>query len=336
MTAVASHIPARARVPASKLWIVEVLVWAALPVLAFLFPSRQLLFNEIAILALFALSLDIVIGYAGIVSLGHGAFFGLGAYAAGLLAKAGAGAGLLSEPLVGLAFAAAIGACSGFLASLLLLRGADLTRLMVTLGVALIVAELANRLDWLTGGADGLQGVTPGPVAGLFAFDLFGRTAYFYSLAVLFVLFMIARRIVASPFGLSLRAIKGNVLRANAVGVPVRNRLIAAYTLGACYAAIAGALLAQTTQFVSLDVLDFHRSADALLIVVFGGLGTLYGALVGAALFKFMYDVLAAATPQYWQFWLGLALVLLVLFARGGVMGLLERAWATIARKDAR
>ena len=164
---------------------------------------------------------------------------------------------------------------------------------MVTLGVALIVAELANRLEWLTGGADGLQGVLPGPVAGLFAFDLFGRTAYFYSLSVLFVLFMIARRIVASPFGLSLRAIKGNVLRANAVGVPVRNRLIAAYTLGAAYAAVAGALLAQTTQFVSLDVLDFHRSADALLIVVFGGLGTLYGALVGAALFKFMYDVLA-------------------------------------------
>ena len=310
------------------------LVWAALPALALLFPSRLLLFNEIAILALFALSLDIVIGYAGIVSLGHGAFLGLGAYAAGLLAKAGGGEGLLSEPLVGLACAGAVGAAAGFVASLLLLRGADLTRLMVTLGVALIVGELANRLDWLTGGADGLQGVLPGSVAGLFAFDLFGRTAFFYSLGVLFVLFMVARRIVVSPFGLSLRAIKGNALRANAVGVPVRGRLIAAYTLGAAYAAVAGALLAQTTQFVSLDVLDFHRSADALLIVVFGGLGTLYGALIGAALFKLMYDLLAAATPQYWQFWLGLALVLLVLFARGGVMGLLARGWAFVSRAE--
>ena len=203
--------------PASKVWFVEGAVWIALPLLALVFPSRLLLLNEIAILALFALSLDIIIGYAGIVSLGHGAFFGLGAYAAGLLAKAGGGAGMLSEPLVGLACAAVVGAVAGFAASLLLLRGADLTRLMVTLGVALIVQELANRLDWLTGGADGLQGVLPGPVAGMFAFDLFGRTAYFYSLGVLFVLFMLARRLTQSPFGLSLRAIKGNTLRASAV-----------------------------------------------------------------------------------------------------------------------
>ncbi len=318
------------RTTGSKLWLFEVALWIALPLLAFLFPSRLLLFNEIAILALFALSLDIIIGYAGIVSLGHGAFFGLGAYAAGLLAKAGGGTGILSEPLVGLACAAGVGAVAGFVASLLLLRGADLTRLMVTLGVALIVQELANRLDWITGGADGLQGVLPGPVAGTFAFDMFGRTAYLYSLGVLFVLFMIARRMMLSPFGLSLRAIKGNTLRASAIGVPVRNRLIAAYTTGAIYAAVAGALLAQTTQFVSLDVLDFHRSADVVLVIVFGGLGTLYGAIVGAGLFKLMYDLLAAATPQYWQFWLGLALVALVLFARGGVMGILAQLWRKI------
>ena len=149
--------PAPAR---SRLWLLEIAVWIALPLLALLFPSRLLLLNEIAILALFALSLDIVIGYAGIVSLGHGAFFGLGAYAAGLLAKAGGGSGLLSEPLVGLVFAAGVGGIAGLSCTVfLLLRGADLTRLMVTLGVALIVQELANRLDWLTGGADGLQGV---------------------------------------------------------------------------------------------------------------------------------------------------------------------------------
>ena len=331
MTASAVHAPGRTAPASSRLRLLEAAVWIALPLLALVFPSRLLLLNEIAILALFALSLDIIIGYAGIVSLGHGAFFGIGAYAAGLLAKAGGGSGLLSEPLVGLVFAASVGAIAGLLASLLLLRGADLTRLMVTLGVALIVQELANRLDWLTGGADGLQGVLPGPVAGVFAFDMFGRTAYFYSLTVLFVLFMLARRMMVSPFGLSLRAIKGNTLRASAVGVPVRNRLIAAYTTGATYAAVAGGLLAQTSQFVSLDVLDFHRSADVLLIIVFGGLGTLYGALVGAGLFKLMYDLLAAATPQYWQFWLGLGLVALVLFARGGVMGLAAKAWRRVS-----
>lgn len=301
----------------------EFALWIAAFALAFIFPSRALLFNEVAILALFAVSLDIVLGYAGIVSLGHGAFFGLGAYVAGLLAKAGAGAGLLSDPTFGLLIAGVICAIVGYITSFLVLRGADLTRLMVTLGVALIFSELANRMAWLTGGADGLQGVMPGKILGLFEFDLFGRNAYLYSLTVLFLLFIVARKVINSPFGVSLRAIKGNALRAGVVGINVNRRLNGAYTMGAAYAGVAGALLAQTTAFVSLDVLDFHRSADVMLIVIFGGVGTLYGAIVGAAAFKVLYDLLAAATPQYWQFWLGLILVLLVLFVRGGVLGLL-------------
>ncbi|MFO1167851.1 MAG: branched-chain amino acid ABC transporter permease [Rhodoblastus sp.] len=301
----------------------EFALWIAAFALAFIFPSRALLFNEVAILALFAVSLDIVLGYAGIVSLGHGAFFGLGAYVAGLLAKAGAGAGLLSDPTFGLLIAGLICAIVGYITSFLVLRGADLTRLMVTLGVALIFSELANRMAWLTGGADGLQGVMPGKILGLFEFDLFGRNAYLYSLTVLFLLFIVARKVINSPFGVSLRAIKGNALRAGAIGINVNRRLNGAYTMGAAYAGVAGALLAQTTAFVSLDVLDFHRSADVMLIVIFGGVGTLYGAIVGAAAFKVLYDLLAAATPQYWQFWLGLILVLLVLFVRGGVLGLL-------------
>lgn len=314
----------------------EVALWIVAFALAFLFPSRALLFNEVAILALFALSLDLVLGYAGIVSLGHGAFFGLGAYAAGLLAKAGAGAAPLSDPTLGLLFAALVCAAVGYVTSFLVLRGSDLTRLMVTLGVALIFQEIANRMAWLTGGADGLQGVAPANILGMFEFDLYGRNAYLYSLTVLMVLFVFARKIVHSPFGISLRAIKGNSLRAGAIGIPVNRRLNGAYTLGAAYAGVAGALLAQTTAFVSLDVLDFHRSADVMLIVVFGGVGTLYGAVVGAAAFKAMYDVLAAATPQYWEFWLGLVLVLLVLFVRGGVMGLLGAVYARLQRAGGR
>ncbi len=310
----------------------EVALWVGAFALAFLFPSRSLLFNEVAILALFAVSLDIVLGYAGIVSLGHGAFFGLGAYTAGLLAKAGAGAAPLSDPTFGLLVSALVCGAVGYVTSFLVLRGADLTRLMVTLGVALIFQELANRMAWLTGGADGLQGVMPAKILGLFDFDLYGRNAYLYSLTVLFVLFVIIRQIMQSPYGVSLRAIKGNALRAAAVGIPVNRRLNAAYTLGAAYAGVAGALLAQTTAFVSLDVLDFHRSADVMLIVIFGGVGSLYGAVVGAAAFKVMYDVLAAATPQYWQFWLGLVLVLLVLFVRGGVMGLATGLYARLKR----
>ncbi len=289
----------------------EFLFWALAFGSFFLTTDKHLLVSEIAILALFALSLDLILGYAGIVSLGHAAFLGLGAYVAGLLAKHG-----VAEPVTGLLVAAFAAALAGFVTSFLVLRGADLTRLMVTLGVALVLGEIANQAAWLTGGADGLQGITMGPILGLFEFDIFGQTAHAYTLVVLFILFLLARRVVYSPFGLSVMAIRDNPLRARAVGVPVGRRLVAIYTLAAAYAGIAGALLAQTTQFVSLDVLEFHRSADVLLVLVIGGAGYLYGGLVGAVVFKLLQDTLAALTPQYWQFWIGLILVLLVLVGR--------------------
>jgi branched-chain amino acid transport system permease protein len=289
----------------------ELLFWLAALAALVLLPDQHLILNEIAILALFALSLDLILGYAGIVSLGHAAFFGLGAYVAGLLTIHVAG-----EPLLGLVAAAAAGAVLGFATGFLVLRGSDLTRLMVTLGISLLLFEIANRAAWLTGGADGLNGMVVGPILGLFEFDLYGTTAYGYSLAVLFVLFLFARRVVHSPFGLSLKAIRDNRLRAAAVGVPVAWRLVGVYTLSAAYAAVAGALLAQTTQFVSLDVFDFHRSADVLLVLVIGGAGYLYGGPIGAVLFRFLQDWISGLTPQYWSFWLGAFLVLLVLVGR--------------------
>jgi len=318
----------------------EGLFWLAAIGLFFLFgdfipgvPTRLMLLSEITSLGLLALSIDLVLGYAGVVTLGQGAFFGLGSYVAGLMAKAGMGAFPLSDPVVGLLAAAAVSGFAGFVTSFLVLRGSDLTRLMVTLGVALILAELANQMRWLTGGADGLHGVIVGPVLGQWDFDLWGRTAYLYSLAVLFVCFWISRRIVNSPFGLSLKAIKGNALRARAIGVPVNARLVAIYTIAAAIAGVAGALLAQTTQSASPDMIAFHRSADALLILVFGGAGYLYGGLIGAGLFRVMQDVIGNITLQYWQFWLGLVLVLLVLFVRGGVIGLIEGMRDRLTRK---
>jgi branched-chain amino acid transport system permease protein len=306
----------------------EILFWLVAASLLWLAPSKVLLLNEIAILALFVLSLDLILGYAGIVSLGHGAFFGLGAYTAGLLGKHG-----VTDPVLGLLIAGVLSGLLGFVTSFLVLRGSDLTKLMVTLGVALILRELANKFSSLTGGADGLTGVTIGPVLGLFDFDIFGKTAYAYSLTVLFILFYVARRLVNSPYGLLLRAIKGNALRTGAMGVPTNRRLVSIYTIAAVYAGIAGALLAQTTLFVSLDVLDFHRSADALLILVLGGSGLLWGAVIGSIAFKFMYDYLAAITPQYWQFWLGLVLVLIVLFGRGGILGFVQTGRDWLARR---
>ena len=291
--------------------ILEILFWLVAAATVFVLPERHLILNEIAIIGLFAISLDLILGYAGIVSLGHAAFFGFGAYVAGLLAKNGWG-----DPLLGLGIAALAAAALGFVTSFLVLRGADLTRLMVTLGVALLLGEVANQASWLTGGADGLQGIVMGPVLGLFEFDIFGTTAYTYSLVVTFLLFVLARRIVVSPFGLSLRSIRDNPLRARAIGIPVNRRLIAIYIVSAAYAGVAGALLAQTTQFVSLDVLAFHRSADVMLVLVIGGVGYLYGGLIGAVVFKVLQDVLAGLTPQYWQFWIGLILVVIVLAGR--------------------
>ena len=290
----------------------------------FAFPKQLLILNEIIILGLFALSLDLILGYAGIVSLGHAAFFGAGAYAAGLIALH-----LTPDPLAGLVLSMAISGLLGLLASPLVLKGNDLTRLMVTLGVALILLELANSFGSITGGADGLQGITMAPLLGRFDFDLVGRVAYLYSLAVLFVLFVIARRMVHSPFGLSLRTIRDNPLRAASSGVPPARRLAAIYTVSAVYAGAAGALLAQTTQFVSLDVLAFHRSADVMLVLIIGGAGYLYGGLVGALVFKFLQDWIATFTPQYWQFWIGLLLVLFVLGGReiihGGIRQIVRR-----------
>jgi branched-chain amino acid transport system permease protein len=305
--------------------LAETVFWLVAFAAMFAPAGKHPLLNEVAILALFALSLDMILGYAGIVSLGHAAFFGVGAYAAGIFCKL-----VMPDPLVGLAVAIAVAAVLGLVTSLLVLRGSDLTRLMVTLAVALVLHEVANALPQWTGGADGLQGMTVGPLLGRFEFDLFGRTAYAYSLATLFVLFLLARMIVHSPFGLSLMAIRRNALRAAALGVPVRRRLIAIYSLAAAYAGAAGALLAQTTGYVSLEVLEFQRSADVLLTLIIGGAGWLYGGIAGAIAFKILQDLLSASSPHFWMLWMGVFLVALALVGRerlaAGLRGLLAQA----------
>ena len=289
----------------------EVVLWAAALASPWALSSHALIINEIAILALFALSLDLILGYTGIVSLGHAAFFGMGAYSAALFSKM-----VMPDPLVGLMVGIATATLLGAICSATILRGTDLTRLMVTLGVGLILMELANKLDWLTGGADGLQGVVMGPVLGRFEFDLQGQTAAWYSLTVLLLLFILARRFVNSPFGATLKSIRDNRLRAMAIGIPVSQRLAVVYTVAAGAAGAAGALMSQTTGFASLDLFEFHRSADVMLVLVIGGTGWLYGGVAGALVFKLMQDTISAITPQYWTFWIGLFLVVLVLVGR--------------------
>jgi branched-chain amino acid transport system permease protein len=285
-----------------------VLMALATPVV---FSSHAMMVNEIAITALFAVALDLILGYSGIVSLGHAAFFGWGAYSAGLFAKH-----VHTDPLLGLLFAVLSSGVLGLVCSLTVLRGSDLTRLMVTLGVSLIGFELANRLSDLTGGADGLQGVLMGPVLGVFEFDLSGQVACIYSVLVVLLVMVVLRRLVHSPFGASLMVIRDNRLRAMAIGLSVSKNLMIVYCLSAAVAGLAGGLLAQTTGFASLDVFSFERSADVMLMLVIGGVGWLYGGVLGAIVFKLIQDQLSSLTPQYWMFWIGLLLVMLVLVGR--------------------
>ncbi|MYN16426.1 branched-chain amino acid ABC transporter permease [Rugamonas sp. FT107W] len=317
------------RLPHDRWSPLEIAFWL-LPVAAyFAFPGYLVLISQIMIVGLFALSLDLMLGYAGIVSLGHAAFFGLGAYTAGLLSVHG-----WSEPFSGLLAGAVVAGLFGFVVSFLVVRGQDLTRLMVTLGIGLMLFEAANKASFLTGGVDGLSGMVVGKLFGVFEFDLNGNVAFCYSFAVLFIVFVVLRRVVKSPFGLSLVGIREGVRRMPALGVNVNRRLVAVFTLAATVAGLAGALLAQTTQFVGLDSLGFPRSAELLIMLVLGGTGRLYGALVGAAVFMLAQDYIAGLNPAYWQFYIGLLLMVIVLFARGGILGGLEKLASRFKRKE--
>ena len=318
---VAQASPHLAMLQARERWKpAEMAFWLALAGVYFAFPTSLVFATQILITGLFALSLDLILGYAGIVTLGHAAFFGVGAYAAGLLARHG-----WQEPLTGLAVAGMAAGLLGYLTSFIVLRGNDLTRLMTTLGICLLLYELANRAIGITGGVDGLQGVEIDKLFGIFKFDLYGKVAYLYVLGVTFLLFAFTRALMHSPYGLSLRSIRENGTRALAIGIPVGTRLTNIYTFAAVMAGVAGALLTQTTQFVGIDVLGFQRSADLLIMLIIGGSAALYGGFIGAAAFLLVQDQLSNLNPQYWLFWLGILLVVTTLYLRGGILGGLTR-----------
>jgi branched-chain amino acid transport system permease protein len=294
----------------------EALPWAAALAAYVIFPSYLPLGSQILATILFALSADLVLGYAGIVTLGHAAFFGTGAYTAGILAAHGWG-----EPITGLIAGALVASLVGLASGLVVLR----TLLMQTLVVATLLYETANKASSITGGDDGLQGMVVWPIFGVFRFDLFGRSAYLYCLVVLFGCWWLARRLVHSPFGRSLTGIRENVLRMHAVGAPVFRRRLVIYTISAAFAGTAGALIAQTTQFVGLSSLSLDRSGGALIMLILGGVGRLYGAFIGVPLYMIAQDRFSELEPAYWYFWVGLLMVIVVLFGRGGVLGLLDR-----------
>jgi branched-chain amino acid transport system permease protein len=331
MTAV-THVPApptqhpaaQALIERHRLRLWEPLPWILAIAGYFAFPNYLGFGTELLIAILFALSLDLALGYAGIITLGHAAFFGAGAYTVGMLSYHG----IWYEPITSLILAAVVAAIIGLLSGLVLLRTHGLTLLMLTLCTMALLEEAANLGHDYTGGFDGLPSLRISPLFGVFEFNpLYSNTQYLYALAVLFVCFLFVRTLIYSPFGQSLTGIRENMLRMHAVGSPVRERLVVCYTMSAAIAGIAGGLWAQAAAYVNLGALGLDRAATVLIILILGGYGRLYGAFIGAVAYMVLSHFLARFYPTAWQLGLGLLLVVIALFARNGILGIGEALW---------
>ncbi|MCF6370263.1 branched-chain amino acid ABC transporter permease [Rhizobium sp. TRM95001] len=283
----------------------------------YLFPNNLALLTRIIAIALLVLSIDLVTGYCGVATLGHAALFGAGAYAAGI-ASAHYGA---SDPLLMTLIGALAGAVAGLISGLIILRAHGLPQLVLSIAVIHLFHEAANKASSWTGGSDGLSGIAPTALLGLFEFDLWGRTAYIYGLALLLIVFVLLQLLVRSPFGMLARGVREDPLRISAMGASVQSVLLRMYVISGVVAGIGGALTAISTQVVGLDSLSFTLSAESLVMLVLGGTGSLYGALVGTVAFMWFEDVVSAANPFHWLTMVGALLIAVVLFAPRGLYG---------------
>ena len=312
----------------SRIRAIEWLPWVLAILCFFVAPTYLPLGSYVLTMIIFALSLDLILGYGGIITLGHSAYFGAGAYAAGIFA-----ARITGEPLLGLLAGTLAAGLLGLITGAIILRTRGLALLMLTLAITSLCLEVANKATTWTGGADGLGGFTVQPILGMFKFDFLGKTAYLYGLVLLFACWWLVRRLVYSPFGASLTGVRENNVRMHAVGAPVYQRLVISYTISAAMAGLGGALLTQTTQFVGLKVLGFELSGELMVMLILGGVGRIYGAFVGPLAYLVAQDYLAKQFPEYWYFGIGAMLVLVVMFARGGILGIID---ALIARVRSR
>jgi branched-chain amino acid transport system permease protein len=299
-------------------WL-DALPWVAVVLLYFAANKYLPLGTQVMINIIFALALDLALGYGGVATLGHAAFFGMGAYAAGIYALY-----VSSEPVSGLVAGAIAGGIAGLMTGPLILRTRGLTLVMLTLAVATLLHELANSFKSVTGGADGLFGFKIAPVLGLYSFDLAGRTAYWYGAVVMAVVFFLCKALVNSPFGLTIKGIRENPVRMLMLGVPVVRRLVLLYAISGAFAGVAGALSAQVTKLVGLDSLAFTVSGNVLVMLILGGTGSLYGAFLGATAFVVLSDRAAAVSPFHWLFAIGIVLILAVRYAPQGIVGVIE------------
>lgn len=296
----------------------------------FLFPNNLALLTRIVAAALLVLSLDLVTGYCGVATLGHAALFGAGAYAAGI-ASAHYG---INDPLAMLAFGIAAGAVAGLICGVVILRAHGLPQLVLSIALIHLFHEFANKASSWTGGSDGLSGIAPTALFGLYEFDLWGRTAYVFGVALLVVVFFLLRLIVRSPFGMLCRGIKEDPVRIRSMGASPKIALTKMYVISGAVAGVGGALNAISTQVVGLDSLSFTMSAESLVMLVLGGTGSLFGALTGTVVFMFFEDVVSAANPFHWLTMVGALLIAVVLFAPKGIYG--TAAALIVRRREAK
>lgn len=312
--------------------IAGILAIAALGAAGYLlFPDDLALLTRLISIALLVLSLDLVTGYCGVATLGHAALFGVSAYAVGNACLAG-----LTDPIALLLVGIATGALTGLASGALITRFRGLPQLVLSIAIGQLVVALCNKLSMLTGGSDGLAGFAPAPVFGIFAFDMYSRTAYTFSVAVLGMVFVLLLRFVRSPFGLLCRGIRDDGLRAQMIGAAIYPPLVIMYGVSGAVAGVGGALTAITTGVVGLDGVSFERSAGALVMLVLGGAGNLWGALTGAIIFQVFEHIVSTANPFHWMMLIGVLLVLIVIFAPRGLSHGAVLAWTTLRSRRAR
>ena len=300
-------------------WRVGELLWLAAALACyFVFPQYLALGTTVLIMVVLVMSFDLLLGFAGVLSLGHAVFFGLGAYTAGWLSLAG-----MTEPVSAVLVAGIAAAVLAAVVGPFLLRLTGLPLMMVTLALGVLVFEAAHKATTITGGDDGLAGIQFAPILGIFEWGLGGATAYLYVLAWLCVVFVLLKRVVASPFGVMLQGVRENPARMRLIGNPVLPHLTLAYVISGAVAGMAGALFTQANAFVGLGVVAVDTSIDVLVMLVLGGIGGLHGALIGAPVYMLLKHFSSQWNPFYWMLIIGVLLIVVVLMGRGGLLGML-------------
>ncbi len=273
------------------------------------------LFTRIVILALAATSLNLILGYGGMVSFGHAAYLGIGGYVVGILASEGINSGFVQWPL-------AIGASALFalIVGALSLRTRGVYFIMITLAFAQMLYYVAVGLERY-GGDDGLTIYRRSQFAGIF--DLSGKVQFYYLCLVLLVAAVfVVSRLVNSRFGMAIQGARSNDRRMQAIGFPTFRYRLASFVIAGMMCGLAGALLANHTDFISPAVMHWTRSGDLIVMIVLGGMGSLFGPLIGAVTLLMLEEGLSRIT-EYWQIIVGPLLLFVVIYARGGIEGAL-------------